>query len=82
VSTVDIGDRQRGRRAADSVFHAEPTADAIAAAIGRALARGRRDTVNPYGDGRSSARILEVLAALPERAELLRKPFHLLEPAA
>ena len=82
VPTVDIGDRQRGRLAADSVFHAGPTAEAIVAAIERALARGRRDTVNPYGDGRASARIVEVLAALPDSASLLRKPFHALEPAA
>lgn len=81
VPTVDIGDRQRGRLAADSVIHCEPRRDDIARALQLALAQGKRDTVNPYGDGRSTARILDVLRALPEPGSLLRKPFHLVEAA-
>lgn len=48
VPTVDIGIRQKGRIAAASVTHCGDTADEIEAAIRAALARGRRNTPNPY----------------------------------
>jgi UDP-N-acetylglucosamine 2-epimerase len=35
--------------------------------------------VNPYGDGHSSARIIEALKRLPGKSTLLKKSFHLLE---
>jgi UDP-hydrolysing UDP-N-acetyl-D-glucosamine 2-epimerase len=77
VPTVDIGERQRGRLGATSVIRCEAKSDAIAAAIARAFALGRqRDVVNPYGDGDSARRIVEVLRGLPARAALLRKSFH------
>jgi UDP-hydrolysing UDP-N-acetyl-D-glucosamine 2-epimerase len=77
VPTVDIGDRQRGRLAAASVLHCAPERATIAASIRQALALDCRDTVNPYGDGHSAARIVAVLRALPPAAQLLRKIFHL-----
>jgi UDP-hydrolysing UDP-N-acetyl-D-glucosamine 2-epimerase len=77
VPTVDIGDRQRGRLAATSVIRSEPTRDAIAASIARALALGRqRDVVNPYGDGDSARRIVDVLRHMGPPATLLKKVFH------
>jgi UDP-hydrolysing UDP-N-acetyl-D-glucosamine 2-epimerase len=77
IPTVDIGDRQRGRLAAASVIRSMPTPDAIATAIARAFAIGRRDDiVNPYGDGDSARRIVDVLRRLPPAATLLRKTFH------
>ncbi len=76
VPTIDIGDRQRGRLAATSVTHCDADAAAIAAAIDRALAAGRRTTVNPYGDGDSARRIVDVLRRLPSPASLLKKTFH------
>jgi UDP-hydrolysing UDP-N-acetyl-D-glucosamine 2-epimerase len=77
VPTVDVGDRQRGRLAADSVIRCAATRDAIADAIARALATGRRrDVINPYGDGDSARRIVDILRRLPAPATLLRKSFH------
>ena len=77
VPTVDIGERQRSRLAAASVIRCEPTRDAIAAAIARAFALGRqRGVVNPYGDGDSARRIVDVLRRLPAPAALLKKSFH------
>lgn len=73
--TVDVGDRQAGRPAAATVIHAEPDAAAIAVAIRRALAAPRGDGDTPYGDGRSAARIVEVLKGLPVRPALLAKSF-------
>lgn len=77
VTTVDIGERQRGRLAAASVLRCEATREAITAALARALALDRRpDVVNPYGDGDSARRIVDVLRRLPAPSSLLRKTFH------
>jgi GDP/UDP-N,N'-diacetylbacillosamine 2-epimerase (hydrolysing) len=65
VPTINIGDRQKGRLQADSVINCQPDADDIARAIELALsAEGQqkaRQTQNPYGDGNTSAKIIEVL---------------------
>jgi UDP-hydrolysing UDP-N-acetyl-D-glucosamine 2-epimerase len=79
VATVNIGDRQRGRLAAASVLHCAAEHHAIAATITRAIALDCSAVVNPYGDGCSAQRIVELLRAMPLSAELLKKPFHLLE---
>jgi UDP-hydrolysing UDP-N-acetyl-D-glucosamine 2-epimerase len=81
VPTVDIGDRQLGRLAAASVIHCAPQRDAISAALAQAATLDCRQVVNPYGDGRSAARIVELLRTLPPAPELLKKRFHMLEPA-
>jgi UDP-N-acetylglucosamine 2-epimerase (non-hydrolysing)/GDP/UDP-N,N'-diacetylbacillosamine 2-epimerase (hydrolysing) len=75
--TVDVGDRQRGRLAASSVVHCEPTRTAIAAAIAEALARDCSRAVNPYGDGRSAERIVAELKRLRDPRGLLKKRFHM-----
>ncbi|UWU79761.1 UDP-N-acetylglucosamine 2-epimerase [Bradyrhizobium huanghuaihaiense] len=76
VPTVDVGDRQKGRERAASVFHAASERGAIGAAIARALQRGRKDTVNPYGDGASSRRFADIIAGIPDFGQLLKKSFH------
>jgi UDP-hydrolysing UDP-N-acetyl-D-glucosamine 2-epimerase len=75
IATVDIGDRQKGRLRADSVFHCAPERAAIRAAIDAALARGRQPTVNPYGDGHASEKIVVALKALGDPRRLLQKGF-------
>ena len=77
VPTVDIGERQRGRLAAPSVLHCAPERRAIGATVARALELDCSGVVNPYGDGHSAARIVELLCQLPPTDELLKKPFHL-----
>lgn len=79
VPTVDIGDRQRGRLAATSVVHCEPTHASITQAINKALAMDCIDVVNPYGDGETAGRIVKVLHSLPTAAVLLKKHFHMVE---
>ncbi len=74
--SVDIGDRQKGRERAASVFHAAPERQAITAAISAALRRGRQPTVSPYGDGEASRRIADGIAAIPDFRALLQKGFH------
>ncbi|MGL3108238.1 UDP-N-acetylglucosamine 2-epimerase [Bradyrhizobium sp. BR 1432] len=76
VPTVDIGDRQKGRERAASVFHAAPERNAIAGAIAEALQRGRQATGNPYGDGASSRQFAEIVAGIPDFRQLLAKGFY------
>lgn len=76
VPTVDIGDRQKGRLAAASVIHCPAEAGTIAAAVQTAFALDCAGVVNPYGDGRSAGRIVQILRDAPPRAVLLTKAFH------
>jgi UDP-N-acetylglucosamine 2-epimerase (non-hydrolysing)/GDP/UDP-N,N'-diacetylbacillosamine 2-epimerase (hydrolysing) len=80
VPTVDIGDRQKGRERAASVFNTVPERNSIVAAISKALIRGRQPTVSPYGDGESSERFAEVIAAIPYFRQLLKKGFYDIPP--
>jgi UDP-N-acetylglucosamine 2-epimerase len=74
--TVDIGERQKGRLAADSVIRCHPTRAAIGEAIARAMQADCRVVANPYGDGRSAERILRILTTDGRRDDLLKKRFH------
>ncbi len=74
LPAVDIGRRQAGRLAGDSVLRCEPVQASIEAALRQAMAlRGRR-FANPYGDGRSSQRIVQLLGqAQPPRDWLVKR---------
>ena len=80
VPSVDIGDRQKGRERASSVFNTPAERNAIVAAISKAAIHGRQPTVSPYGDGESSQRFADVIAAVPNFRELLKKGFYDLAP--
>lgn len=77
--TVNLGDRQRGRVRADSVIDVPEEAEAIAAAIGKALSPSFREqtlrTQSPYGGGGAAERILECLREA-ELGSVLMKRFH------
>jgi len=81
VPTVNIGDRQRGRLSTASVIDCVPQEAAISRAITQAMTLDCSAVVNPYGDGNASERIVAALQALPSRAQLLKKHFHLIEAA-
>lgn len=72
---VDIGDRQKGRIAADSVIHCEPEESQILKAIEKALSLDCSEVINPYGDGNASVRALEIIKSIPDYSALLRKDF-------
>lgn len=76
VPTVDVGNRQKGRLAAPSVIRVPAEARAVAAAIQTAFDLDCAEVVNPYGDGHSAARIVQVLRQAPDRDTLLAKRFH------
>lgn len=65
VPTVNIGARQLGRLAAESIVHCAPNEVAILDAINVVLTaafRARtRNVHNPYGQGNAAARIVEVI---------------------
>jgi GDP/UDP-N,N'-diacetylbacillosamine 2-epimerase (hydrolysing) len=76
--TVNMGQRQRGRLRAPSVIDCEVHSDAILAAIDKALspefARQLSETVNPYGAGGASEKIVNVIETYPLQA-LIPKTF-------
>ena len=76
IPTVNVGDRQAGRLRATSVIDVEPRAAAIRAGIDRALAGDWSGTVNPYGDGHATERIVAVLRGLGDPGQLVVKRFH------
>ncbi|ASG66279.1 UDP-N-acetylglucosamine 2-epimerase (hydrolyzing) [Idiomarina piscisalsi] len=60
--TVNIGQRQLGRLAAESVLHCEGSYDAIVNAIDRAVTADIGENINnPYGQGNASRKIIDIL---------------------
>lgn len=65
IPTVNIGDRQKGRLQADSVINCEPFKGDIREAIDHAMSPKfmeiAKKTHNPYGEGITSDRVIEVI---------------------
>lgn len=80
IPAVNVGDRQAGRLRATSVIDVPVERDAIRSGIERALATTWSGTVNPYGDGHATQRIMAVLRGLSNPRSLLRKQFYDLPP--
>ncbi|MCI5125679.1 MAG: UDP-N-acetylglucosamine 2-epimerase (hydrolyzing) [Candidatus Electrothrix sp. AR5] len=79
VGTVNIGDRQKGRLQASSVINCFARKNEIVHAVKQAVNEDFSETVNPYGDGRASERIVEVLQTVREPHTLLQKHFFMFE---
>lgn len=73
LPAVNIGHRQYGRERSGNVVDSDVSVTAVKCAIRRALGLRRGTWENAYGDGNTSARIVELLATLPIEPELLRK---------
>ena len=77
VPTVNIGDRQKGRIMAQSVFCCEPRREDIRRAMDFAMSReGRRlarETECPFGDGHTSEKIAEQIGAFFRKGSWDRK---------
>ncbi len=82
VPTVNIGDRQKGRLQAKNIINCKPKKEDIIVAIGKALSdefrKEVKDTVSPYGDGNTSAKIMEKLKFFFSHPEVfpLKKSFY------
>jgi GDP/UDP-N,N'-diacetylbacillosamine 2-epimerase (hydrolysing) len=65
IGTINIGDRQKGRIQASSVLNCEASQSHVVAAIEEMYSddfqSGLKTTVNPYGTGGASQRIVEIL---------------------
>lgn len=77
IPTVNIGARQQGRLAADSVLHCMADAEDIESTLRKALTKEFSDmckqTINPYGTGNAAQSIVDVL----ERFDgIFHKSFH------
>jgi GDP/UDP-N,N'-diacetylbacillosamine 2-epimerase (hydrolysing) len=70
---INVGDRQKGRVAADSVINVKAHADSIVVAVASAQQLDCSKVVNPYGDGHAVERICHTLRNLPQRDVLLAK---------
>lgn len=81
VPTINVGDRQKGRLQADSVINCKPVKEEIEKAIGKATTeefkRKARSTINPYGDGKTSIKIVtKIRDFLTESKIDLKKKFY------
>lgn len=79
IPTINIGNRQKGRQQASSVINCEPTKKSIKEAIDEASSDlfilKAKGTINPYGTGNTSEKIVEVIKnlLLVEQIELQKK---------
>lgn len=73
--TVNIGDRQQGRIMAKSIINCAPERSSILAAIDRAMDMQGLVFENPYGDGHTSEKIVEILKEYmsPDHIDLKKK---------
>ena len=69
VGTINIGDRQKGRLKAKSVIDCEPTKESIQNAVDTLYSEDfqkmLQSVVNPYGEGNSTEKIMDVLKNKP-----------------
>lgn len=69
IPTLDIGDRQKGRIAADSVFHCETDTESILEGLDRVLCPASREkasrVVNPYERAGTTQAIFDVISRCP-----------------
>ncbi len=70
---VNVGNRQAGRDRNANTIDVPVADEPIRAAIAQALAQGRHDRRNIYGDGHSAPRICELARDLPLGPDLLNK---------
>ena len=70
---VNVGDRQNGRERNSNTIDVHVEAQALRRAIAAALAHGRHDGSNIYGDGHAAPRIRDLLRDLPLSPNLLNK---------
>ena len=80
LPAVNIGDRQRGRVHAENVIDCDNATDSIISAIQQALdpefRASLRRVSNPYGDGHSSKRIVDIVEKAVLGEDLLKKKFY------
>jgi len=74
VPTIDIGMRQKGRLAANSVYNCEPNKQAIMTTINHAISsdyKNKKNILNPYGAGDASSKVIKMIKSL--KTDLIKK---------
>lgn len=65
IPTINIGNRQKGRLQADSILNCAPKKEEIIKAVRESQTQSfkerARNTVNPYGDGNTSEKIVQTI---------------------
>ena len=83
IPSIDVGDRQKGRIAAESVIRCGTDDSSIYHAIEKALSRDFavhcKSVKNPYGDGHAAERILKILADYTGSLSDVKKSFYDIE---
>ena len=79
IGTINIGDRQKGRIKASSVIDCEPNKDSILNSFEKLYLKEFQETlkttINPYGDGYASKKIVEILKNV-DLKNILKKSFY------
>lgn len=79
IPTLDIGDRQKGRIAADSVYHCAPDAESIKAGLSYIFSDEFQEVVknsqNPYEKPDIVKSIFDVISTYPLEG-IIKKPFY------
>jgi UDP-N-acetylglucosamine 2-epimerase (non-hydrolysing)/GDP/UDP-N,N'-diacetylbacillosamine 2-epimerase (hydrolysing) len=65
IPTLDIGDRQKGRIAADSVIHCGYSCDEIKKGLDMVLVFGKKSVNNPYYKEGTCDSILQTIKTYP-----------------
>jgi len=73
LPVINIGTRQKGRLRAENVFDVGYRAEEIKRMILKVMGSGKTEVVNPWGDGRSSERIIKILKDIKIDRNLLQK---------
>ena len=77
IPTINIGDRQKGRIQAESVINCEPNYDSMLRAINMAMSdsfkKNINNVVNPYGDGNTSEKVIEIIKQHKDKFNLKKK---------
>lgn len=81
IPTINIGNRQKGRLKAKSVIDCEPVEEEIVKAVKYAMSlqfqESLKDMINPYGDGNTSEKIVNILKdKISENSINLKKTFY------
>ncbi len=84
IPTINIGDRQKGRLRAESVIDCEPERAEICRAIEKAQSAAFREhckkVINPYGDGRTTKKIVAAVRRMMAADYIdLKKKFYDIE---
>ena len=79
IGTINIGDRQKGRIKASSVIDCEANKNSIVKAFAKLYSKEFQETlkttINPYGDGCASKKIVEILKSV-DLGNILKKSFY------